>query len=62
MTHNPKSDSAVNKDKNLILVSSNSDIFGEGPMAALFSRNSSYNTQEFRRNSSFRDILPNFHP
>ena len=57
MAHNQKSDSSVNKDKNLILVAHNSELFPE----SLFLRNSSFGTLENRRNSSHNNLFPTFH-
>lgn len=62
MSHNLRSESGT-RDKNLILVSNNSDIFGEGAsLGMLMSRNSSCNGPEYKRNSSINNSLfQNFH-
>lgn len=60
MAHNSRSDSGLNRDKNLILVSNNSDIFGENNLTSLLSRNSSYNPADYRRNSSVNNLFQNF--
>jgi hypothetical protein len=54
---NQKSDSSANKDKNLILVAHNSDIFSD----SLYPRNSSFGGLEIRRNSSHNNLFPTFH-
>lgn len=60
MAHNSRTDSGINRDKNLILVSNNSDIFGENNLGSLLSRNSSYNPPDYRRNSSVNNLFQNF--
>ena len=58
---NHKTDSGISKDKNLILVSNNSDMFGDtGNINFLLSRNSSHNVPEYRRNSSVGNLFPGF--
>jgi hypothetical protein len=60
MTHNSRSETG-NRDKNLILVSNSSDIFGDvSSLGMLMSRNSSYNGPEYRRNSSANNLFQNF--
>lgn len=61
MAHNSRADSGVNRDKNLILVSNNSDYFGENNLGTMLSRNSSYNQSDYRRNSNVSNLFQNFH-
>ena len=61
MAHYSKTDSGVNRDKNLILVSNNSDHFGDNGLGLLLSRNSSINLPpDYRRNSSANNLFQGF--
>lgn len=57
MAHSQKSDSSVSKDRNLILVAHNSELFPESHSL----RSSSFAVPENRRNPSHDDLLPSFH-
>lgn len=64
MSTNSKMDKSYDSDpakgKNLILVSNNSDIFGEIPFGLLISRNSSHGAPDFRRSSSIGNLFAGF--
>ena len=57
MNLNLKSDSSASKDKNLILVANNSDLYSD----SLYPRNSSFGGLDIRRNSSHNNLFPTFH-
>ena len=59
MAQNGKVESGSGSNKNLILVSHNSDIFADAPLNMLLSRNSSHN-MDYKRNSSVSNLFPAF--